>query len=128
MVTYRTISQYNELTTFNTGLTASAAGALQQQQRAPPAARPSPWRTRVRRGAGRGAARAARRLFDVKEDSATYPTLKVMQAWTGDILQVVDGLARVVVVKDGEMWVLARQTRCKNYMSFATRASKAMPS
>jgi len=39
--------------------------------------------------------------FDVKEDSATFPTLKVTQAGTGDILQVVDGLTSALVVKDG---------------------------
>jgi hypothetical protein len=39
--------------------------------------------------------------FDVKEDSATFPALKVTQAGTGDIIQVVDGLAPVLVIKDG---------------------------
>jgi hypothetical protein len=37
----------------------------------------------------------------VKETSATFPALKVTQAGTADILQVVDGLTPVMVVKDG---------------------------
>jgi hypothetical protein len=39
--------------------------------------------------------------FDVKEDSATFPALKVTQAGTGDILQVMDGTASAIIVKDG---------------------------